>query len=609
MKMKLPDFIKLPELSKKQIVIFTILCVLLLIDLVMLIHKWSTKTSPIVLQFQEEGLIPEKMKALNSAAGRGKIEKSGYAYFEFTENQKNNLRLFYKENTNASVVLQISVKHSGKEKNTDEQQFMYGYLYSSDFTEKGKLKSEIDKRALVSADLRTFSNLAAGFALKKDENGRSENIPSGFFIYSAVPVKLEAASVQSACVGWDFSTDVPFFGFASVGGRAVADAVSADFTGCTELFPVSNTADTVMPKIVAGFGPVQKNNSSENQKIVELNIGGETIHVYRAKDSDSVVMYTAGLIRPFSRVQTGGLDAGVTSLLMSASSKNLCTKEAGRTLEPYKTDPGFIPSWKKETWRTSDYELFEWNRFPGVLYFDTRNYDIQNDFFRRLAYYAEKTGYKGTLVSDEVLKDKHGYNAHDYSAETLAAFYTKADSERFRLNGKENLLRDILLKNGVIKHDGSGYKAGVGAVISISQDSTMWLRERFIAHEGWHGIFFCDEPFRNAVAAVYYTMDQTALSFLTGYWQTQDDLNYDQSDAYLMHNEFMAYLMQQPLSGTADYFNHLANRGSVMRGEPELAAYVRKTKGIAFEDAARILDDYALTNWGLACGRVSLVRR
>ena len=76
-----------------------------------------------------------------------------------------------------------------------------------------------------------------------------------------------------------------------------------------------------------------------------------------------------------------------------------------------------------------------------------------------------------------------------------------------------------------------------------------------------------------------------------------------------MHNEFMAYIMQQPLNSVASYFVHVANRGSVMKAMPDLCAYVRDTKGITFEDAAGIFDSYAADRWGLRCGRVSLVVR
>ena len=280
----------------------------------------------------------------------------------------------------------------------------------------------------------------------------------------------------------------------------------------------------------------------------------------------------------------------------------------GEIFAPFKTDPGLIVSWPKNRWRTGDYELFEWDRFPGVLIIDTKDFAVQNDFFKRLAFFSEKMGYRGTLLTDEALEGMHGFNAHDYNAPSLAAFFTKAKAENFPLNARELLLRDILLANGVIVADGTAYTAGRGALLSISQESPEWLRNRYIAHEGWHGIFFTDENFRNATAAVFYTTDETSRDFLTSYWQLHPNLNYDLNDEYLVHNEFMAYIMQQNVSAVAAYFVNLANWASVQKAIPSLAAYVRQTHGIPFEDAAKVFDEYAFDNWGLSCGRVWLIR-
>ena len=46
-----------------------------------------------------------------------------------------------------------------------------------------------------------------------------------------------------------------------------------------------------------------------------------------------------------------------------------------------------------------------------------------------------------------------------------------------------------------------------------------------------------------------------------------------------------------------------------MKAMPDLCNYIRDTKGITFEDAARIFDTYAFDRWGLASGRVSLISR
>lgn len=598
-------------LTKRQKIILIILCTLLALDAVMLFRKYVSSSSPVTLSFPSEmHAAPGHLRALNANA-RTLSPESGYAYYKFTQLQKNKLRSYFEENGDAAVVVRVRVKQGRKYRTSvsdGEIPFMYGFLFEDDFEKRGSVKKEIAQRPLISADLRDMTDFELSLSVQKREPGKSRTLPEGFFVYTAVPAAVTGAAVRSAAVGWNKSGAVPFYGFAPTGGKVNVLSQSADFSGASMVFPSQNSSSSVMPRIVVSFGKTSGPGTADDPPSVLLNAGGEQYTLYLTKGVDELDIHTSALTNPFSRAEIVGGKNAVVSLIMMRDDSALIADTGKPVIVPFETDPGFILNWPQRNWRTSDYELFEWNRFPGVLFFDTRDYTVQNDFFRRLAYYAEKTGYRGTLVSDEVLKDKHGYNAHDYSAETLAAFFTKAQSENFELNAKEYLLRDILLANKVMEKDGGGYKAGRGAVISISQASASWLRGRFIAHEGWHGIFFTDEKFRNAVTAVYYTMDQKSLEFLTKFWHTQPDLDYDMSDDYLVHNEFMAYLMQQPLSGVADYFVHLANRASVINGIPELAAYVRKNKGMQFEDAARVLDEYAFDNWGLVCGRVSLVR-
>ena len=72
---------------------------------------------------------------------------------------------------------------------------------------------------------------------------------------------------------------------------------------------------------------------------------------------------------------------------------------------PMKTDLGLVLSSKTSTWRTKDYEIYEWNIFPGILFFDTLNYSVQDQFFRRLAYFSEKKGFRGKLLADSSQED------------------------------------------------------------------------------------------------------------------------------------------------------------------------------------------------------------
>ncbi|MBQ3966625.1 MAG: hypothetical protein II684_07335, partial [Treponema sp.] len=289
----------------------------------------------------------------------------------------------------------------------------------------------------------------------------------------------------------------------------------------------------------------------------------------------------------------------------------LAFKEDSRyVVKPLRTDPGLIMAWSRDKWRGNEYELFEWDRFPGVLFFDTLDYKIQDDFFRRLAFFVEKAGYRGQLLDDEFLADKHGYNAHDYRAESLADFFETARKSRFPLNQKEKLLYEILVQNGVlVQNADSSISAGRGAVISISQNSSRALRYQFVAHEGWHGLYFIDEEFRNTVASIYYTLDEKTIAYLRRYFQVTPSLNYDVDDDYLMKNEFMAYMLQKTVSEVGPYFVAMASRSHSQMYAKDLADYIISTEAAGFVSAATLLEEYVSGRWNLAAGRVWLISR
>jgi len=597
--------------SKQQKILFTVLLSLLLVDFFFLTIQYLSPSSPVKLSFPREMHSgSHRLHALNTNA-RTPFPEPGYAYYQFTRSQKRKLLSYSVQYGDAAVVVRVQVKTDEKYRAlaaAGEIPFMYGFLFENDFKKNGAFKNQIDARPLVSADLRGMTDFELSLSVQNRTARGGPAVPEGFFVYSPVSASVTSAAVRNAAVGWDTSGPVPFYGFAPSGGRAGSGTSSVDFSDAAQVFPRENGPSSCMPLITVTFAKEGGGGTADDPVTVPVNAGGQSFMLFRAGGTGSIQIHTAALADPFAPMGIADKTGAVTAVIMTRDDRRLVHESGKPVTVPFQTDPGFIMNWQQKNWRIPEYELFEWDRFKGVLFFDTKDYAVQNDFFRRLAYYAEKTGYRGTLVSDGILKNKHGYNAHDYSAETLAGFFTKAEKESFTLNAKEYLLRDILLANGVIEKKSGGYKPGQGAVISISRDSAGWLRSRFIAHEGWHGIFFTDEKFRGAVTKVYDTMDPESLEFLKKFWHTQPDLDYDMGDAYLVHNEFMAYLMQQPLSGVADYFVHLANRGSVMKGIPELAAYVRRTGGKPFEEAAGILNEYAFNSWGLACGRVSLVR-
>jgi hypothetical protein len=276
---------------------------------------------------------------------------------------------------------------------------------------------------------------------------------------------------------------------------------------------------------------------------------------------------------------------------------------------PIPADPGLILSYKKGNWRDQRYEVFQWEGFPSVLIFDTADYAVQDRLFKRLAFFVEKAGYRGRLSTDRELAGQHAWNAHDYRAEDLAAFFTLAEATDFPLLAEEEELKAILLNNGILKR--AAYQkidAGVGAVISLSQESSDYLRKQFMTHEGFHGVFFVDEEFRDFSKARYNNLSLAARNFILSFFDYQ---HYDIADSYLVINEFQAHVLQQPASQAGWYFGgNLAARieaspwrRSILPKKDEASATWPEI-ATAFQTEANALSAYVNKRWGLDAGRV-----
>jgi hypothetical protein len=277
---------------------------------------------------------------------------------------------------------------------------------------------------------------------------------------------------------------------------------------------------------------------------------------------------------------------------------------------PITADPGLILAWPVEHWRDRRYEFFRWENFPSLLIFDTADYAVQDRMFKRLAFFVEKAGFRDRLAPDNEIAELHGWNAHDYRAEDLARFFHAAREENFPLLAEERELERILLDAGIIRESGAGIVGGEGGVISISRESAEYLRFRFMAHEGFHGIFFIDEDFRDFSRRRWQRFPAEAKRFLVSFFNYQ---RYDTSDEYLLINEFMAHVLQQPVSEAGRYFGqtlparledtwrkaHLPAKNEASGSWPTLAH--------AFTREAEAFSAYVNTRWGLAAGRVHLV--
>jgi hypothetical protein len=280
--------------------------------------------------------------------------------------------------------------------------------------------------------------------------------------------------------------------------------------------------------------------------------------------------------------------------------------------EPIPLDPALILDYPLSSWRRGDYEVFRWESFPSLLIFDTASYAVQDRLFKRLAFFVEKAGYRGRLAGDEEIADQHGWNAHDYRAQDLARFFEAARLESFPLLPAERELEAILFEALILRREGDRILAGEGGIISISRESEGYLRSLFMAHEGFHGIFFIDEDFREFSRRRWQDLDPAARRFIISYFDYQ---HYDIRDEYLMVNEFMAHVLQQPVSRAGRYFGEtLASRidaspwrRTVLPEKDELTG-AWPVLAELFVAEARAFDAYVAGRWGLGAGRVHRIR-
>ena len=279
--------------------------------------------------------------------------------------------------------------------------------------------------------------------------------------------------------------------------------------------------------------------------------------------------------------------------------------------EPVATDPGMVLAWPAEHWRDRRYEVFRWDRFPSLLILDTANYAIQDRLLKRLAFFVEKAGFRGRLAPDSEIAGLHGWNAHDYRSGDLAHFFQTARETQFPLLAEERELEKILLNAGIIRESGGRIQAGEGGIISISRESPDYLRFRFMAHEGFHGLFFIDEDFRTFSRYRWQQLPAEAKRFIVSFFDYQ---RYDTADEYLLINEFMAHVLQQPVSQAGRYFGEtLPSRIETISWrqadlpEKDQRSGTWPALALAFTREAQAFSEYAGSRWGLAAGRVSLV--
>lgn len=278
---------------------------------------------------------------------------------------------------------------------------------------------------------------------------------------------------------------------------------------------------------------------------------------------------------------------------------------AGETFAPLPADLGTVFEYPVASWRDEQFELFRWTLFPEILVMDTLDYHVQSRFFKRLAFFVEKEGFRGQILSDAELVRWHGYNAHNYSGEGLSAFFNAAEGTGVDLTEQELLLRGILEREGIISRSAGRFEPGSGGIISISQES--WrpagLRHLLLTHEAYHGVYYAEAGYAEQIGELWRSLNDDERR----YWGLfLDAMQYDVTDAYLVRNEFHAYLLQQPAAFAPWYFEEFSAdrlRGWKPHEAEWLNGFLAENEG-AFMRQALAANDILFSLTGLIGGDV-----
>lgn len=242
-------------------------------------------------------------------------------------------------------------------------------------------------------------------------------------------------------------------------------------------------------------------------------------------------------------------------------------------LEPIVIELEELQQWPRELWRREEFELFAWSVYPNILWTDHRDYGTQSRMFTRLAFFVEKRGYQGRLLTDAEVESRHGWNAHNYRPEGLAEFFNTAEAMDFPLNREELALLEIVAARGLLVKNENGqagarWLPGRGGILSISQESFPALRRLLTVHEAMHGVFY-EEPAFRRTAFDYW--DSVLSQREREFWQLFFSwMTYDPGDRYLMVNEFQAYLLQQG-EANANWFFGTRTADRLRRAQPHRA--------------------------------------
>ncbi len=353
--------------------------------------------------------------------------------------------------------------------------------------------------------------------------------------------------------------------------------------------------------------PVQLQEGHDKVRIEFTAPGKDRIYTYRNLKDNTVTFYTASIEFVPANITVEQFDTGL-DMMGSVEMKEIAL-DGKAPMTPLPADFKQILEYSSNQWRYSDWEVYSWESFPGILIIDFQNFNIQSHMLKRLSYFVEKRGYTGKIHSFTRLSGKTDWNAHNYKAKDLAAFFTEAVRSGAVLTSAESYLRELLLANGIIEKSGEGYTGGENkGIVSVSQESTPHVRALLLTHEGYHGLFYAAPGLKELVYDLWDKLIPEAQEMWVDYLKSADVWNYDYKNGYLLRNEMLGYMMQQ--KDFSEYFDNMMFP-RLLKRIPDKAEHYQQNRDVArqaFLDTAAKIGDFLLKEYNLSPGNLSYMR-
>lgn len=361
------------------------------------------------------------------------------------------------------------------------------------------------------------------------------------------------------------------------------------------------------PTAFSESASVEHPYTAEDEPVAVLGAGPGRVRLHGSEGRTAVIdFFSAGTeILPLSALGAAG--AVTAEMEGSGDFRQLYIRLSERLEQPLSLDLGSILALPPPENAQAPYTLFRWSVLPKTLVFDFRDYAVQDAYLKRLAFFVEKEGFRGRLAFDAEIARLHGWNAHDYRAQDLAAFFDRAAETSFPLSAAERELQAILEAQGILIRQGLRIQPGTGAFISISRESSAYFRRLFLNHEASHALMFLDEEYRRLAQSLWKAQGAEERRFWNVFLSNRD---YDPEAAYLSYNEFQAYMVQQPLARLEAWLRDVAY-ARLAKSYPERAPAMLSDLEAAlpgFKARAAALDAYLRKTYGLGAGAFERVR-